>query len=214
MLCFYTYMTDSAYQQIWIFDHVQLRFQPETPPYCSFGVSLLHKAIFGDSRCIPLESLFVGLHLCFSALDLPVGLHFHSRLCTWVRAHAHAMYRVTIQYYCLLQISAIQKSSSSKIAILLWYRNIAQHYMASIFSYGVLLLYITMYLPRCWSLASSPGPTPKIGKGGLVSLANFPVCAESAYYAAITCLMWSHGSQLLLTMVLQSRWTDLATERL
>ena len=34
-------------------------------------------------------------------------------------------------------------------------------------------------------LASSPGPTQKSGKGPGVmsSLANFPVCAASAYYA-------------------------------
>ena len=34
-----------------------------------------------------------------------------------------------LQYYCLLQMSAIQISSSSKIAILLWYHNITQHYL-------------------------------------------------------------------------------------
>ena len=53
------------------------------------------QAIFRDSRCIPLKSLFVGLHLCFAALGLPVWLHFHSRLCTWVHGHVHAMYSAT-----------------------------------------------------------------------------------------------------------------------
>ena len=32
-----------------------------------------------------------------------------------------------------------------------------------------------------------PRPRSKIGKGGLVTLANFLVCAESAYYVTI---MW------------------------
>ena len=42
---------------------------------------------------------------------------------------------------------------------------------------------------------------------------NFLVCAKSAYYVTITCLTWSCGSQLLLTMALQSRW-DHAAEKL
>ena len=61
-------------------------------------------------------------------------------------------------------------------------------------------------------VASSPGPTQK-SERGLVTLANYLVCAESAYYVTITCLLRSRGSQLLLTMALQSRWADLATEQ-
>ena len=55
--------------------------------------------------------------------------------------------------------------------------------------------------------------TTKRGRG-LVTLANFLVRAESAYYVTIMCLMWSRGSQLLLMMALQSRWTDLAMVQL
>ena len=57
-----------------------------------------------------------------------------------------------------------------------------------------------------------PRPRPKNWERGLVLLANFPVCAESGCYVTIACLTWSRCSQLL--MALQSRWTDLATERL
>ena len=65
---------------------------------------------------------------------------------------------------------------------------------------------------KWWSLQSSfvPRPHPKNRERGLVTLANFPVCAESAYYVTISCLTWSRGSQLLFTMALQSRWADLA----
>ena len=61
--------------------------------------------------------------------------------------------------------------------------------------------YFKLHNSYVW-LASSPGPTQKSGK---VTLANFLVCAESAHYVTITCLTWSRGSQLLLTMALQSR---------
>ena len=56
-----------------------------------------------------------------------------------------------------------------------------------------------------------PRPYPKYRKRGLGTLANIPVCAESAYYVAIT---WSHGSQLLLTIAIQSWWTDLVMDQL
>ena len=61
-----------------------------------------------------------------------------------------------------------------------------------------------------------PQAPPKYWERGLVTLATFLVCtllvcAESAYYVTITCLLWSRGSQLLFTMALQSRWTDLPT---
>ena len=65
----------------------------------------------------------------------------------------------------------------------------------------------------CPWLASSPGPTQKNQERGLVTLANYLVCAESAYYVRIMCLLWSRGSQLLLTMALQSRWAYLVTEQ-
>ena len=94
MLCFYAYMTDSAYRQIWVFDHARLPFLTQNTAILQLW-RFTSQAIFRDSRCIPLKSLFVGLYLCFAALDLPVWLHFHSRLCTWVRAHVHALYRVT-----------------------------------------------------------------------------------------------------------------------
>ena len=58
-----------------------------------------------------------------------------------------------------------------------------------------------------------PRPHPKNQERGLVTLANYLICAESAYYVTITCLLWSCGSQLPLTMALQSRWADLATEQ-
>ena len=52
-----------------------------------------------------------------------------------------------------------------------------------------------------------PRPHPKNRERGLVTLANYLVCAESALYVTITCLLWSRGSQLLL------RWADLAMEQ-
>ena len=58
-----------------------------------------------------------------------------------------------------------------------------------------------------------PRPHQKNQERGLVTLANYLICAESAYYVTIMCLLWSCGSQLLLTMALQSRWADLATEQ-
>ena len=56
-------------------------------------------------------------------------------------------------------------------------------------------------------------PHPRNQERGLVTLANYLICAESAYYVTITCLLRSRGSQLLLTMALQSRWADLAMEQ-
>ena len=44
------------------------------------------------------------------------------------------------------------------------------------------------YIVRLLTVASSPGPTQKIWERGLVSFANFPICAESAYYVTITYL--------------------------
>ena len=64
--------------------------------------------------------------------------------------------------------------------------------------------------PFSWvRLASSPGPTQKIGKRAWLHLQTFSYVLNQ--YVTITCLMWSCGSQQLLT---NSRWTDLATERL
>ena len=58
---------------------------------------------------------------------------------------------------------------------------------------------------------ASPKALPKNQERGLVILANFLVCA---YYVTISCLTWSHDSQLLLMIALQSRGTDLTTDRL
>ena len=56
---------------------------------------------------------------------------------------------------------------------------------------------------------------PKIGKGPHHTCKlrhTCKLCHMSAYYVTIMCLTWSHGSQLLFRMALQSRWSDLATE--
>ena len=52
-----------------------------------------------------------------------------------------------------------------------------------------------------------PRPHPKNRKRGVVTLANnmYLVCADSAYYVTVACLLRSCASQLLLTMALQSR---------
>ena len=38
------------------------------------------------------------------------------------------------------------------------------------------------------NIMPTPSPHPKNWERGLVTLANFPICAESAYYVTITCL--------------------------
>ena len=60
-------------------------------------------------------------------------------------------------------------------------------------------------------VASSPGPTRKIGKKGLVTLPRMCwvsiLCNSHVSYT-------SCGSQIQMTIVIQSRWTDLVVDRL
>ena len=64
--------------------------------------------------------------------------------------------------------------------------------------------------PHCWTRPpTNIASSQKLGKGPYHTC---KLCHMSAYYVTIICLTWSHGSQLLFRMALQSRWSDLATE--
>ena len=90
MLCFYVYMTDLAYR----------RSGSLTMPNSVSNLKYRHIAALAfrfftrwssgtaDAFFSKVSSL-VSMFCCSRAPD------FHSCLCTWVRAHAHAMYRAT-----------------------------------------------------------------------------------------------------------------------
>ena len=81
---------------------------------------LLHKAIFRDSRCIPLESLFVGFHLSQSPCQAPFSqspMHVGACACEYnvsrdyniIVYYKFLRYRYRVpaksQYYCDIAIS-------------------------------------------------------------------------------------------------------------